>query len=124
MTSSPGSTSVRSATASAEKPPVVIATSAGSQARPVRRVSVSATTRCDSGSLSLYANQSLSRGSMLRWRAATYAGSGISWGLPTAKLDTSGSWLRREYGPVKNDMNAPMLWRMRSRWVGAVILMG
>ena len=53
MTSSPGSTSARIATARAANPPFVMATSAGSHFRPVCAESVRATVICDFGSLSL-----------------------------------------------------------------------
>ena len=115
MTSSPGSTRVRSATAIAAKPPFVIATSSACHAMPVRAVSVSATVRCEAGSDILYAYQSLSCGSEARWSASTYAGSGISCGLPTAKFAMSGSRFSSANGPVKKERKGATLWRSRSR---------
>ncbi len=53
MTSSPGSTSARMATASAAKPPLVMATSAGSHSMPVRAVRLRATAIRAFGSLTL-----------------------------------------------------------------------
>ena len=90
MTSSPGSTSARIATASAAKPPLVIATSAGSQSIPVCFDRPRATVMRDFGSLSLYANQLARFGSRLARSASTYSGIGNSRGLPTAKLAISG----------------------------------
>src|SRR5690606_4414422 len=91
ITSSPGSTTVWRATESAPNAPVGSAMSSGSNGIPSSSRNEAATTDCDSGSLNLYANQSLLRGVALRWRESTSGRSGISCGFPRTRLFTSAS---------------------------------
>ena len=76
MTSSPGSTSARMATASAAKPPLVMATSSGSHAMPVLSDRLLATAILAFGSLNLYANQFRRRGSRWVRSVSTYSAIG------------------------------------------------
>ena len=124
MTSSPGSTTARMATARAAKPPLVIATSSGSHGIPVRAARSRATVIRALGSLTWYANQLRRRGSRLLRSASTYAGMGFSSGLPTAKFETSGFSFSFENGPLKKSRKGWMLAWSRSMRRTDVVAMG
>ena len=79
------------------------------------RESVSATVAWLRGLLELVGEPVLVlRAEALLASASTYAGSGISCGLPTAKLATPGSSRRAQIGPSKKRLNGAMLARSRS----------